>query len=138
MPENVSGNTVKATLLEDINPVNQEAAALKLGEHFSSAENDLLDAYSLKEGANRWDDRYLQVAKSLGYQTTVEEVSITKADGSTEKVKKEVVPSNFSVRAAQLIAEQRFQRASQVISMFSSFMDKIDQMKQRIIGKLSN
>jgi hypothetical protein len=43
-----------------------------------------------------------------------------------------------NIRAIQLIAEQRFQGASQSLNLFSNILDKIDQLKQRLINKFGN
>jgi len=45
---------------------------------------------------------------------------------------------NNPLRGLQLVAEQRYQQGSQVLNMFSGLLDKIDQLKQRLISKFSN
>ena len=45
---------------------------------------------------------------------------------------------NNPLRGLQLVAEQRYQHGSQVLNMFSGLLDKIDQLKQRLISKFSN
>lgn len=95
---------------------NVDTAAAVLGSNFTAAQNNLMSAYGLKEGAS--EKVLLEKATELG---------ITFKD-----------PTDVSLRAIQLIAEQRFQHASQILSLFSSILDKVDQMKQRIISKFSN
>lgn len=92
---------------------NVDPTAKTVGLNLTNAQNNLLKAYSLKEGASKTELQNL--AKALG-------VSSTEA----------------TVRSLQLIAEQRFQHASHVLNMFSGLLDKMDQLKQRIIGKFSN
>ena len=98
------------------NPVasNVDQAALQVGSNFTKSENNLLAAYALKEGATAPQIKAL--AKELG-------ISVTK---------------DTNLRSLQLIAEQRFQHSSQVLNLFSGLLDKIDQLKQRIISKFSN
>lgn len=93
----------------------QETMALNIGKRTKSAEDNLMTAYSIKEGDT---DGLKRLADTLG-------LSAAQAKDATP-------------RSLQLIAEQRFQNASQVFSLFSTLMDKIDQMKQRVISKLSN
>jgi hypothetical protein len=89
-----------------------DATALKVGANVTSAQNNLFTAYSLKEGAT--DTELKKLAKALGVTT-----------------------ANPNLRSLQLVAEQRFQQASQAYNMFSGILDKIDQIKQRIINKFS-
>jgi hypothetical protein len=91
--------------------------AIALGSDYQSAENNLLTAYTLKEGTSQTEadkTRFNQLADALG-----------------------VKRSDATVRSLQLIAEQRFQRSSQVLTLFSTLLDKVDQLKQRLIGKLA-
>ena len=92
---------------------NVNSAAAAVGNNFTAAQNDLMAAYALKEG----DD-----AKAAADKLNIQFPQGTPA----------------SIRAIQLIAEQRFQHASQILSLFSGILDKVDQMKQRIIAKFSN
>lgn len=92
---------------------NVDPTAIALGSDFTKAQNNLMAAYTLKEGAS--PSQLKSLAKSLG-----------------------VPLSNLSVRSLQLIAEQRFQNSSQVLTLFSNILDKIDQLKQRLISKLAN
>ncbi len=92
---------------------NVDSTARTVGTNFTNAQNNLLKAYSLKEGASSSELKAL--AKDLGVSST-----------------------NATVRSLQLIAEQRFQHSSQVINLFSSLLDKVDQLKQRLIAKFSN
>jgi hypothetical protein len=90
-----------------------DAAALQVGANVTKAQENLFKAYSLKEGAS--DSQLKALAKALGVST-----------------------ANANLRSLQLVAEQRFQHSSQVYSLFSGLLDKIDQMKQRIINRFSN
>ena len=54
-------------------------------------------------------------------------LGVTTTDGKT-----------YKLRAVQLVAEQRYQSASHVMTMFTGLLDKVDQMKQRIISKFAN
>lgn len=105
-----------ATTTEKIYASDVNSAAAAVGYNFTEAQNNLMTAYALKEGASEAD--LVKAAKDLGI---------------TFKNPKEV-----SLRAIQLISEQRFQHASQILSLFSGILDKVDQMKQRIIAKFSN
>lgn len=93
---------------------NVDQAAATVGSNFTKAENNLLSAYSLKEGATA--SQLKALAKDLGVTSS----------------------TNLNLRSLQLVAEQRFQHSSQVLNLFSGLLDKIDQLKQRLIAKLSN
>jgi len=86
-----------------------ENTAMSVGANMKSAEQNLLDAYRLKEG-----DSLTELAKKMGLDN-----------------------GSVTIRSLQLIAEQRFQTASQTLNIFSGIMDKIDQLKQRLINKFS-
>jgi hypothetical protein len=105
-----------ATTTKQVYASDVDKAAATLGYNFTKTQNDLLSAYSLKEGATTADVK--KIADSL---------NIKFENGS-----------QVSARAVQLIAEQRFQHSSQLLSLFSALVDKVDQMKQRIISKFSN
>ena len=105
-----------ATNTNQVYASDVDKAAAMLGYNFTKTQNDLLAAYSLKEGASAADIK--KIADSLNI----------KFDNSTQA----------NARALQLIAEQRFQHSSQLLSLFSALVDKVDQMKQRIISKFSN
>lgn len=93
---------------------NVDKAALQVGDNFTKAENNLLAAYALKEDATATQLKAL--AKDLGVTNS----------------------ASINLRSLQLVAEQRFQHSSQVLNLFSGLLDKVDQLKQRIISKFSN
>ena len=95
----------------------QENMAIDIGNNVKTAEDNLMTAYSLKDGPEG-----AAAVEKLG-----------QALGLTGEKLKQATP-----RSLQLIAEQRFQQSTQVFSLFSNLMDKIDQMKQRVISKMSN
>ncbi len=94
----------------DINATQAQRAAITIGKNLTTAQEQLLDAYNLKEG-----DSVTKLANAMG-----------------------IKDKNVTIRSLQLIAEQRFQNASHTLNLFSSIMDKIDQIKQRLINKFSN
>ncbi len=100
-------------------PTQAEKAALQVASNFSESEDLLFKAYSLPENDTTTNNSDLSdLAKKLG---------VTSVDGKT-----------YKLRAVQLVAEQRYQRASHVMTMFTGLLDKVDQMKQRIISKFAN
>ena len=101
--------------IPDLDASKAEATATTLGAHYNETEDLLLQAYALKEGTSNTDDTFKALAKGLGISST-----------------------GASVRSVQLIAEQRFQRANQMLNLFSGLLDKVDQVKQRIISKFAN
>jgi hypothetical protein len=111
---NVVNGQQPSTYLSD-----QEKMALSIGSNVQSAEKNLMAAYALKEGTS--DD-----AKNA-ITTLAQQLGLTGKD-----------VTDATPRSLQLIAEQRFQQSTQVFSLFSNLMDKIDQMKQRVISKMSN
>jgi len=94
---------------------NADQAAVILGKNLAESEAHLMSAYSLKENET---DKIKDLVKKL---------NLTFTDT------KDATP-----RALQLIAEQRYQRNTQMFSLFSNLLDKIDQMKMRVISKFSN
>lgn len=94
-------------------PVSIDSTALQVGASMTKAQDNLLKAYNLKEGASK--SALASLAKDLG-----------------------LAGKEVTVRSLQLIAEQRFQQSSQVFSLFSGLLDKIDRMKQGIINRFSN
>jgi hypothetical protein len=111
-----------ATPIKPTDPVNQQTTATALGTAYNDAEKNLLTAYNLTE-ANKTDSP----AQKAKMDALIKALGLTGTDASTA-----------SVRSLQLIAEQRYQRASQTITLFSGLMDKVDQLKQRIISKFAN
>jgi hypothetical protein len=101
--------------IPDLDASKAEQTATTLGAHFNNMEDFLLQAYALKEGTPNTDKAFTDIAKGLGISS-----------------------SGASIRSIQLIAEQRFQRANQMLNLFSGLIDKVDQVKQRIISKFSN
>ncbi len=104
--------TASKTVTE-IKASEPEKAAVTIGNNFTSSENNLLKAYSIKEGDQSAID---SMAKTLGLSSS----------------------SKYNLRSVQLIAEQRFQSASHTLNLFSNIIDKIDQLKQRLINKFGN
>ena len=93
---------------------NVDVAAGQIGANLSSSQSNLMKAYSLTEGA---DEKTLSdLATSLGYKTTAGE--------------------KLNVKTLQLVAEQRFQQSSSVATLFSNLLEKMDQLKQRIISNM--
>lgn len=102
-----------------VGPTQAEKAAQQVSTNFSESEDLLFKAYSLPENDTTTANKDLSdLAKKLG---------VTSVDGKT-----------YKLRAVQLVAEQRYQRASHVMTMFTGLLDKVDQMKQRIISKFAN
>ena len=99
----------------DLDATKAEQTATQLGKHLNDVEDLLLQAYALKEGTPNTDSAFKTLSTGLG-----------------------VSSSTSSIRSLQLIAEQRYQRASQMLTLFSGILDKVDQMKQRIIAKFGN
>ncbi len=105
-----------ATTTKQVYASDVDKAAATLGYNYTKTQNDLLAAYSLKEGASEADIK--KIADSLN-------IKFEKG-------------SQANTRAIQIIAEQRFQHSSQILSLFSGLLDKVDQMKRRLISKFSN
>jgi hypothetical protein len=95
-----------------------DQASMYVGNNITTAQTHLMEAYALREGAEA--EKLKDLAKKLGIKTI------------DENTKQEITPD---LKGLQLVAEQRFQHANQVFTMFSTLLDKIDQMKQRLIQK---
>lgn len=93
---------------------NPDVAAGQIGTNLNSAQSNLMTAYSMTD-ATASDQALSDLAKALGY----------KADGQ-----------KLNVKTLQLVAEQRFQQSSSVATLFSNLLEKMDQLRQRIIGNI--
>ena len=100
-----------------VNGTTVETQAHAVGANVTSAQDILMLAYSIKEG------------NTEGLENLRKMLNIQVQDDKTKQI---ITPD---LKGLQLIAEQRFQHASQVFNMFSALLDKIDQMKQRLIQK---
>jgi len=92
-----------------------DQAAHLVGQNVSIAEADLMAVYSAREGDP--NKNLTDLAKRLNLKIE---------PGTTPDLK-----------GLQLIAERRYQHSNQIYNMFSSLLDKMDQMKQRLIQKFS-
>ena len=99
--------------MSDYKATDVRNTAFQIGKNFNTAQDNLLRAYSLKDGDK---DAVAKMAKDLGLPASEKQ----------------------NIRAIQLIAEQRFQGASQSLNLFSNILDKIVQLKQRLINKFGN
>ena len=91
---------------------NLEKQAVTIGGNYTSAEDLVLQAYSLKEGAPEGEIQKL--AKDLGVK----------------------FDKGMTARGLQTVAEQRYQRAGQIMMLFSSLLDKMNQLKDRLISNI--
>ena len=106
-------------------------SAIAVGEKLGKSQNTLMAAYNIDEG-NVADVKKL--AKDLNMPVPKTEWVENPATGKKDLEKL----LNNPLRGLQLVAEQRYQHGSQVLNMFSGLLDKIDQLKQRLISKFSN
>ena len=90
-----------------------DGAAMLVGLNVTEAERDLMQAYTVREGAEA--QTLINLAKDLKIEV--------KGGGTPD------------IKGLQLIAEQRYQHAGRIYTMFSELLNKIDQMKQRLIQK---
>jgi hypothetical protein len=98
-----------------------DKAAIIVGGNVSEAEAELMEAYSLREGAEA--AKLIEIGNKLGI----------KKMGKDDKGNDVQLPPDL--KGLQLIAEQRYQHSNRIYTMFSSLLDKMDQMKQRLIQK---
>lgn len=112
-----------------------DPTANALGAHLTAAENNLLAAYSLVPGAK--GGLVDRIAKDLNLERPLrrdDKGNLLDEKGDiTKDPAQAALP--YNEKAVQLVAEQRYQRASQMISLFSNLLDKMDSMKQRLIQK---
>jgi hypothetical protein len=88
-----------------------DIASIKVGQNVDAAQADLMFAYTVREG----DDAGLaQLMDKLQVKGPLKDVSL---------------------KGLQLMAEQRYQHSGRIYTMFSELLNKIDQMKQRLIQK---
>jgi hypothetical protein len=88
-----------------------------VGANVSLAQTNLMKAFSLTEG-NAEQIRLLAEELKISTQTP---------DGK---------PTTPDLKGLQLITQQRFEHATQIFNTFSNIMDKLDQLKQRLIQKM--
>ena len=94
------------------------SSADKVGQLYTEAQNNLMSAFAMSEETDQ--TKLAQLAAAL---------RVTRAPGSEEK---------WTARGLQVIAEQRMQHASQLFSLFTGILDKMNELKQRLISKFSN
>jgi hypothetical protein len=105
-----------------------------VGSNVTFCQNNLMEAFSLREDqpkaiaelANR-----LQITVQRG---VVDDKGNPVIDPTTNKQKMEAATPDL--KGLQLITQQRFEHSSQIFSAFSNIMEKLDQLKQRLIQKL--
>lgn len=89
------------------------SAALDLGQKVTSTQDLLLKSFQLEDG----DKTKIQsLAKELGL--TAEQAKIA------------------TPRSLQLIAQQKFQDQNNLVTLMTSILEKIDQVKQRILSNI--
>ncbi|MFN4894246.1 MAG: hypothetical protein ACK5GN_11910 [Pseudomonadota bacterium] len=118
-----------------------DAAAVTVGGNVSQSEANLMEAYSLREGTK--DDVLIALGNKLGivkYQYVVDDKgNIAKDNNGNPVIAKDNTGNAIQVapdlKGLQMIAEQRYQHSGRIYNMFSSLLDKMDQMKQRVIQK---
>jgi hypothetical protein len=89
-------------------------------DNIGKAEMNLMVAYALKDDEQN-ASKIQDLANSLGVR----------------KVDERGNPITHTLRSLQLIAETIYQTATHVMNMFTSIIDKMDQMKKQIIQKFS-
>ena len=133
-----------------LTPNQVDQAAIYVGTNVQTAQSNLMQAFAAKEGETvalnklahdlgAWVSKDVQkidpaTKKPLWIKEGKIEAMDAPPDNTWQPVTEKVV-SSPDLKGLQLIAEQRFQHASQVFSMFSALLDKLDQMKQRLIQK---
>ena len=106
--------------------------AVTVGMNLENRENQLMEAYGMDDSKSA---DAIKARIALGAKLGISPLNIDTFDNNGTKTgTKQDVP----LRSLQLIAEQKFQHGSQVLNMFSGLLDKIDQLKQRLISKFSN
>lgn len=105
-----------------------------VGANVTFAQGNLMEAFSLKEDQT---EAIQALAKRL--QITVQRPVFDKdgkpeIDPKTKKQKMETATPDL--KGLQLITQQRFEHSTQIFTAFSNIMEKLDQLKQRLIQKL--
>ncbi len=113
---------------------NVEQYTHTVGANVTFAQSNLMEAFSLKEGQA---EAIEALAKRL--QITVERPVFDQngkpvIDPKTNKQKMEAATPDL--KGLQLITQQRFEHSTQIFTAFSNIMEKLDQLKQRLIQKL--
>jgi hypothetical protein len=110
-----------------------DAAADTVARNVSASEANLMEAFSLREGGTDAASVAAQIA--LGEKLGI--VRYEKDANGNIKLDDQKNPIKLppDLKGLQLIAERRYQHSNQIYTMFSSLLDKMDQMKQRLIQK---
>ena len=105
-----------------------------VGANVTYAQNNLMEAFALREGQ---EADAAALARRLGItvvRDVVDKDGNKVIDPKTGKTKTEAVAPDL--KGLQLITQRRFENATQIFSTFSNIMEKLDQLKQRLIQKL--
>lgn len=93
-----------------LKPADLEGTARTIGNAYSDAESTVLEAFALKDEP-----------------AAVKEFAAKLGITDTDKI---------SLRGVQTIAQQRFESAGQVTMLFSSLLEKMNQLKERLINNI--
>lgn len=118
-----------------------DEAAITVGDNVSQAEADLMAAYATREAAG--DKALIDLGLKLGvvkYQYVLDDKGNVVKDTNGQPVRAKDATGNDiklppDLKGLQLIAEQRYQHSNRIYTMFSELLNKMDQMKQRLIQK---
>lgn len=96
-----------------LSPTSLDSSALAIGSAYNDSQETVMKAFAMTEDAS--PDQLQALAKELGVTDT----------------------KNLTVRGLQTVAQQRYERSGQVLMLFSTLLDKMNQLKERIINNIS-
>ena len=114
------------------NTVDQFAHSV--GANVTFAQNNLMEAFSLREGQSTEIEELAKRLKITVQRPVFDDKGNAVIDPATKKQKMEAATPDL--KGLQLITQQRFEHSTQIFTTFSNIMEKLDQLKQRLIQKL--
>lgn len=115
-----------------INSVDQFAHSV--GYNVTLAQENLMEAFSLREGNAKSVEELARRLNITVLRPAVDENGNPKIDPNTKQPILEAATPDL--KGLQLITQQRFEHATQIFNTFSNILEKLDQLKQRLIQKL--
>jgi hypothetical protein len=105
-----------------------------VGSNVTFAQNNLMEAFSLKEDQTAQIEALAKKLQITVLRPVFDKDGKPVMDPQTNKQKMEAATPDL--KGLQLITQQRFEHSTQIFSAFSNTMEKLDQLKQRLIQKL--
>ena len=111
-----------------------EQFAHSIGSNVTISQNNLMEAFTLRDDQSAAVEELAKRLKITVQRPMFDDKGNAVIDPGTNKQRMEAATPDL--KGLQLITQQRFEHSTQIFSAFSSIMEKLDQLKQRLIQKL--